>query len=476
MIKNTQIFWIITIVAIFTIGNFFFLADANYILSTVPLGLALLLLGFMSLDSLLLLIVFFTPLSVRLQEFIPTAPFDISLPSEPYLVFMMGIFTLKLISEKEIDKRVFKHPISFAIYFYLTWKLITCLTSTMVIVSLKQFIAQIWFISSYYFVAVYMFTNITTIKRYIWAYAGGLLIVAAYTIIHHAINGFTQKSAHWVMSPFYKDHTSYGAVLAFIIPPILALRKIARKDISINFFYWFSIFFLFVALILSYTRAAWLSLVGAFGIWIIVKLRIKFRTLALIVVSTLILIAPFATDILIHLKQNEKESSTDFKEHVSSMSNISSDASNLERINRWNCAIRMFKVKPFLGWGPGTYMFKYAPFQLSSERTIISTNAGTLGNAHSEYLGRLAESGIPGTLLFLTIIIVTLYKAFSLYTKIEEIEIKAILLSSILALITYYLHSFLNNFLDTDKLASLFWGFTAIIAAIDIHRSKILQK
>ncbi len=56
------------------------------------------------------------------------------------------------------------------------------------------------------------------------------------------------------------------------------------------------------------------------------------------------------------------------------MTNISSDASNLERINRWDCAISMFKERPFFGYGPGTYMFQYAKYQLKKNRTIISTN------------------------------------------------------------------------------------------------------
>jgi hypothetical protein len=40
-----------------------------------------------------------------------------------------------------------------------------------------------------------------------------------------------------------------------------------------------------------------------------------------------------------------------------------------------------------------------------------------------------------------------------------------------LGLITYYLHGFLNNFLDMDKASAPFWGFTAIISVLSI-RSK----
>jgi hypothetical protein len=39
----------------------------------------------------------------------------------------------------------------------------------------------------------------------------------------------------------------------------------------------------------------------------------------------------------------------------------------------------------------------------------------------------------------------------------------------ILGLITYYIHGILNNFLDTDKASAPFWGYTAIIVALDIY-------
>ena len=82
--------------------------------------------------------------------------------------------------------------------------------------------------------------------------------------------------------------------------------------------------------------------------------------------------------------------------------NISTDASNLERINRWQAAIRMYEDHPVLGFGPGTYQFEYAPYQMSQEKTAISTNAGDRGNAHSEYIGPLSEEGLPGMLLVIS--------------------------------------------------------------------------
>jgi O-antigen ligase len=156
---------------------------------------------------------------------------------------------------------------------------------------------------------------------------------------------------------------------------------------------------------------------------------------------------------------------------VRSISNISSDASNLERINRWNSAMRMFEERPVFGWGPGTYMFQYAPFQASEDRTIISTNFGEGGNAHSEYLGPLSEQGIPGLGLMLALVVVTLVTGMRLFARMPAGVDRRLMMAALLGLVTYYLHGALNNFLDTDKASVPFWAFTLIIVLFDLKYS-----
>jgi O-antigen ligase len=158
------------------------------------------------------------------------------------------------------------------------------------------------------------------------------------------------------------------------------------------------------------------------------------------------------------------------------MTNISSDASNLERINRWQSALRMFEERPFWGWGPGTYQFLYAPYQRSKERTIISTNAGDMGNAHSEYIGPMAETGLLGSLTIFLIFVYSVYTGLMLHRKAKNKEIKLISLSVTLGLITYYLHGFLNNFLDSDKASVPVWGFMAILIALEIFHNNNMEK
>jgi putative inorganic carbon (HCO3(-)) transporter len=113
-------------------------------------------------------------------------------------------------------------------------------------------------------------------------------------------------------------------------------------------------------------------------------------------------------------------------------------------------------------------MFKYAPYQISYQKTPISTEEGDRGNAHSEYLGPLSESGFIGSLSFLAIVITTLITGFGVYRKVQIKQMKILVLSLMLGLITYYVHGIMNNFLDTDKASALFWGFTGMLVAIDV--------
>ncbi|MCI5057540.1 MAG: O-antigen ligase family protein [Flavobacteriales bacterium] len=295
------------------------------------------------------------------------------------------------------------------------------------------------------------------------------MIVILYTIINHASYGFEDKPAHWVMQPFMKDHTSYGALIAFFIPFtfIQAFRNSSR-NLWLRIGICTVLFVFIVGLIFSYTRAAWVSVVVAIVSWVLIEFKVKVRNLMLMGFGVLVVLFSFQNEILQKLEKNKQDSSEDFAEHVQSISNVASDASNLERLNRWSCAIKMFAEKPILGWGPGTYMFEYAPFQESGDLTIISTNFGDMGNAHSEYLGPLSESGFLGMLTFISLVVIILYRGIRLYYRLSG-PLKYQMLSIVLGLITYLAHGFLNNFLDTDKASIPFWGFAAMIVAIDLY-------
>ena len=453
----------------FIIINAFMIFKGKPFFTFTPFLLAFVFIAFLRLDTYLLLIVFLTPLSIPLRELYGGLEFDMWLPTEPLLVGLLLILILKMIKGEKLDRKILLHPVSFFIYLNLFWIFITALTSTMVLVSVKFLLSRIWFVVAFYFFAVQVFKNPDNIKKYLWCYIIPLLLVITYTISRHSTFGLSdQQAAHSVMNPFFTDHTSYGAILAMMIPVAAGfiLNNSIRGIVRILIFFVFVV--LCIAIILSYTRAAWVSLIIALGVMIILILRIKFSVVFITAVIAGIYLVNKSDDIVQMIEKNRQQSSSDLAEHVQSISNITSDDSNLERINRWNCAVRMFREKPFFGWGPGTYMFQYAPFQTTREKTEISTNAADRGNAHSEYLGPLSESGLFGMLTFLGIVIFTIITGVRVYQKAPDRNSRILAASVFLGLITYYIHGAMNNFLDSDKASAPFWGLTAVLVSMDL--------
>jgi O-antigen ligase len=275
------------------------------------------------------------------------------------------------------------------------------------------------------------------------------------------------------MSPFFRDHTSYGAILAMLFFALGGVILKLKPGLLYRSILWGIWLLVAGALILSYTRAAWISVLFSIGVLGLTLLKIRFRYILILGIVAAIFFTGQRTAIIQKLERNRQASSAALSEHVKSISNITTDESNLERINRWNSALRMFRERPVFGWGPGTYIFKYAPFQLSTEKTGISTDFGDLGNAHSEYIGPLAESGLFGSLSFIMIGLMSLLTGFRVYSKIGNKRLKQITLGLLLGFITYLVHGMLNNFLDTDKASALFWGFTAVFVSLDLSLKEL---
>ncbi len=467
MAERKNIKWIYALSILFIMANAVCTYLEFYYLNLLPAILLIILLAFFALDKLILFVVFLTPLAVNFQHL--EGGLGLSLPTEPIIFSIMVLFILKHLHKNSMDIKVMKHPITIAIIINLVWIFVTCLTSELPIISFKFLVSRLWFVITFYFIGTQLFRNYSNVKKFYWLYITAFTAIIFYTLYNHYLMGFEEEPANYVMSPFYNDHTIYGAMLAMFFPGLIFFILNKKYTTSIKF----AAFLLFViyttALVFSYTRAAWLSLATAFFAYILLLLRIKFTTILFVFIAVCSVLLIYQTEIVMKLEKNRQDASQDFDKHIESISNISTDASNLERLNRWNAAFRMFEERPFFGWGPGTYSFVYAPFQHSHEKTIISTNMGDKGNAHSEYVGPLCESGVLGSLTFIAIVLAALFTGFRLYYTIKENEIKKMALVTLLGFITYIVHGALNNFLDTDKASVPFWGFIAMFVAIDVY-------
>lgn len=436
----------------------------------IPMAIIILYFYLYKLDIILLIITLTTPFAVNMTD--SEFGVGISIPAEPMMLGVLIVFIVKLLFENNYDKNILKHPLTIMISISLVWMFITSLTSQIPLVSFKYLAARLWFVIPFYFMGILLFKKVKNIRLFIWFYMVSLIGVIAYTTYNHYLWGFNEQAGHWVMEPFYNDHTAYGAVLALFIPAFAGFTFSNSYSKTIRMFSFLVLAVLLMALILSFSRAAWISLAFSFIIYMIVLLRIKLKWIVLTLAIFFGVFFLFQNEIWDRLEKNKQGSSANFVEHFQSISNISTDDSNLERINRWQSAFRMFAEHPVFGFGPGTYQFEYAPYQHSNEKTLISTNFGDKGNAHSEYIGPLAESGIIGMLCMLGILVLTILTGLRVYKRAEQKEIKMMSLSILLGLITYFFHGTMNNFLDTDKASVPFWGFIAILVALDLYYLK----
>jgi len=462
---------IASITVIFIAVNLFLVYHGNYLLHLLPPAIIAGLFALYAPDKLFWFVVFCTPLSLNMEDF-DMGGFSFYFPTEPCLFGLMFLFIVNQMSHKTIDVKIIAHPVSIAIFFHLFWIFCTSISSTDPFVSFKFLVVRLWFVVPAYLFFIQILKNKPNFKLFYLLYLIPLTGVVIYTILHHATFMFAEEPAHWVMYPFFKDHTSYGAVLAMFFPAALGLYFSKSISYLAKPFLLGIVVVIGLGIILSYTRAAWVSLVAALVVYMILRLKIKASTVFVIGIMGLFTFFSFYEQIMVRMELNKTDSSDDLGEHVSSISNIATDASNLERINRWECAMDMFYQKPLVGWGPGTYQFNYAKFQKPENLTIISTNAGDNGNAHSEYLGPLAEQGILGMLSILILVITVSIVAVRVYHRLPPGDLRMIVMVSFAGLITYYTHGVLNNYLDTDKASIPFWGFTAMIVAVDVYYSR----
>ena len=425
---------------------------------------------FFQMNTFFYLTALIIPFSIELRSIIPDIDFGFSLPAELMLAGMTVVFLLKILLDNSFPLLITKHKITLAIVFYLFWIFTTAIVSTLPLVSFKFFAAKLWLIiPSYFLFAQFLKKNIQSATTFFLCYAVGLAMVACLTTYRHIGMADMRNVAHWVVRPFYNDHTAYGAVLAFFTPILFIIPFIKSLSKWQRLFAVALLFPVLIGLFFSYSRAAWLSVLIAAGLGIILLLNIRIKVVFFGLAAIILLFFSFQTEIMYRLSKNTQDSSAgNFAEHVQSISNISSDASNVERLNRWSAALKMFNEKPVFGWGPGTYQFNYASYQNPAYRTIITTNAGTGGNAHSEYLGPLCETGLIGTLSVFVLIFFALSTGIKTYRRAENQQLRLLSLMCVLALTTYFFHGILNNFLDTDKLAVPVFAAMTVIAVCGV--------
>jgi O-antigen ligase len=128
-------------------------------------------------------------------------------------------------------------------------------------------------------------------------------------------------------------------------------------------------------------------------------------------------------------------------------------------------SLRMWKQKPVLGWGLGTFPEVYPEFR--SFYTSFFVN-----EAHNDYLQLLVETGAVGTAIALWFLLMTFRGARSKLPDWTENANGVLTLAALIGCLGILVHSFLDFNLQIPANAALFYTLCAIAAAPTLKESQ----
>ncbi|MCC5916819.1 MAG: O-antigen ligase family protein [Cryomorphaceae bacterium] len=310
----------------------------------------------------------------------------------------------------------------------------------------------------FFYGVIFFLAQRNDFKKWITLYLLGFLPVMVWGFFRYYQFGFNPVTLSGIFHPFYNDHTIFGACAAMLAG--FFLGSVRQNKLA-----WIAFLVATLAVFLSGSRASILSLLIMFPLALFFHFPLIRKATPVLLLLLALVVWFMRDDIQKSFEQtnlSSRDASLSLVERTKSVTNIKNEASNIERLNRWVSALRMFKEKPHVGFGPGTYQFTYIPFQEKSlENRLTVTNPdhpppGSGGSAHSELLLQLSENGWPTTLLFVLLLMRWAYLAI-------RRKCSPIMIGAALALATYYFHMQFNNFLNTDAFAFLFWSMGAVV-------------
>lgn len=453
------------------------------ILSVLPIAVLMTLICFLNLKLGFYLTAFAIPFSIN--SHIKLLNVTINTPLEP-LLLILCFSTIYHISVHGLPKSYFTHPLSIILSVFAFFIFVSSIFSTHPLISLRICLQTFAFIIPGYWGVLLLSKNDQKFPSKL--FISPILSFSLICIINffrHATYNFDHAFSFSIISGFYSDHTIYATMASFMVSiTLIYIMWFYKKNTLASICFLFLFLACISGLILSFSRAAMLSVILAILFYWLVRLKIQWW-IYLIVIGTLFTFALFnQNELLLNLKRNNAESKarkTNLSNQVKSITNVNNDVSNLERINRWNSAIRMIKQKPYLGFGYGMYQYEYFPFQKESESTEISIRnpqgfypSGKGGTAHSEYLLISSEIGLFGGIIYVLLLFVSIILSIKNIYRIPKTDFSHYFsIGLLMCIITYTIHGFFNNFLDSSKINFLFVAFIASIASIQLKKSSI---
>jgi O-antigen ligase len=440
--------------------------------AAIPVGLLLVYIAVVDFRQLFFLLLLCIPFSV---EYTFPNGFSTDLPTEPLMLGLMLVYFLYVAKNGFILRGgiFFTHPITLLIILLLTWALVATLNSLDVFLSIKYLLAKIWYIVTFFFLAGVILKEKKDIQRFFWTIFIPLSIAVIITTIRHATTGFSFQDVNYVMQPMFRNHVSYGCILAVFLPFVgLGLTwtegSLRKKWLLILGF----ILFL-VAIQLSFTRAAYGAVIGAGGFYFVVKHRLTRYFVATAIISIIAFVGYMTTNdkYLDYAPRFDRTITHQSFDNLLSATAKGEDISTMERVYRWVAGFQMVADRPLTGFGPNNFFDFYKSYTLTKFKTYVSDNPDG-STVHCYYLFMAIEQGIPGMLIFFALIFFVLLRGERIYHKVQEPWQRNTAMAALLSFVTILILIMINDLIETDKIGSFFFMNLAILTNLDVEGSR----
>jgi len=195
---------------------FFTIYFENYSLIFIPFVVLIGSIVFIDFKKLFYLLFFLLPLSVEI--YLPNG-LGTDLPTEPLIIFLTLVFIIYILHDpKKFDNGFLKDPIIQLLILHFVWIGIVTIYSSVPMISVKFLLAKSWYLITFVFLGGMIVKGKREFKTIFWCVFIPLFILVLYILVRFALYDFAFSNVNKPMSPFFRNHVTYAALLVAFYP------------------------------------------------------------------------------------------------------------------------------------------------------------------------------------------------------------------------------------------------------------------
>lgn len=390
--------------------------------------------------------------------------FGTDLPGEPLMILITGIYFLQIFTKPEKAIIPLRRPITILILLHVAWIGLTVITSENITVSLKFFLAKIWYVIPFYFAPFIFLKEKKHIKKLIYMLVGSVSLAAFYVMVKHYSLGLSFDTIEKAVQPIFRNHVNYACLLVVVISYVWLVFQWNRTKLFPFIFILGINLLILSAIYFSFTRAAILSVVIGIGALFVLRLKLTRLSFMVSILAASMFVVFMIRDAkyLEYAPNFEKTISHNEFDNLLEATAKGEDISTMERVYRWVAGFQMLAERPITGYGANNFYPYYKNKTISSFETYVSHNPEKSG-IHCYYLMTAVEQGVPGLIIFILLCFYILYEAEKVYHLHKDPFYKQLTAAAYISVIIILSILIVNDLLEADKVGPFFFLAAAFI-------------